>query len=342
MSPSSVAVLSDGHLGDRDSWLETEVVQHALVSYLARHPSVTSLVLLGDTLDLNFGTLKTAIDGRYLDRSSRRPGFRALLGAICSETRIGSIVYVPGNHDYAIWDWEARQRHVLAALARGEELPHRPMCRGCLEDSFLAGLVPAGRQVRFSVTFPDHVRGVGDHWIVLTHGHWLEKVQTGGVVLADVASADCTQAFLEHLAVASAQYQAFASALAIRRRTRVGLHKVYKAITSAWDCVCICYEAMRRMRGKAPSAAALRVIDVYLRYVVRDALASGLGPRPSTPRLRPSSSATPMCPASGRLQVPPRGETASMLILSPAEYGVAADLIRFIPSGDETSQPLDS
>ena len=342
MPTPSLAVLSDCHLGDERSWLELAAVQQAVTQELASRCRGGTLVLLGDTLDLNFGTLTEAIEGDAKG-SPPRLGLRSLLASICSNADPARIVYVPGNHDYPIWDWEARQRNVLTPLSHGQALCGGILSRDVFDDSFLAGVMPAGSQVRFSVAFPDVAVRMGAHRLLLTHGHHLDQVQTGGVPLRKVLKQRCPKRFLDRLDKASAQYQTFAYALAIRRSTRKQIHRWYFRITSVWDWLHDSYLRARSLRYNPISSGLLRTIQAYAWYVAADpapsAFVFGHTHMPGGERTRPwRGRRWPVFHVfnSGSF-VPPRKREASMLVLSVADSGaLVVDQLSFTKTGQVT------
>jgi predicted phosphodiesterase len=346
-SASWVAVMSDAHIGDSDSWMERQAIQDAVTSCLAARPSIGTLVLLGDTLDLNFAPLKTAVDGRWHGPDHPRdPGLRAFLDAVCTNTKVDRIIYVPGNHDYSIRDLEATNRNSLDALKAGEELPHSPMWRDRLDDSFLTGLIPKDRrnEVRLIVPFPHCVAVIGGHRVVLTHGHWFDRIQTAGVALSelDAPSGPEAQAFLRKLVIASAQYQTFARGIAIRRASRAGLHGIYKWAAGIWDHMHARFESKHGLRGKPPNADILRAIGAYLRCVAGETPASALVfGHTHTPGAWEVGTGPQRLPVynSGSF-VPREGEKATLLVLHPDEDELAVDLVSFTEPGEETSNRL--
>ena len=342
-----VAVMSDTHFGDSDSWMERQAIQDAVTLSLAARPSIGTLVLLGDTLDLNFAPWKTAVDGRWHGAERPRdPGLRAFLHAACTSTKVDRIVYVPGNHDYSVWDLEATNRNTLDALRAGEELPFRPMWCDRLDDSFLTGLIPEDQRgnVELTVPFPHCVAVVGGHRVVLTHGHWFDRMQTAGVALSelDAPSGPEAQAYLRELVIASAQYQTFARGIAIRRASRAGLHGLYKFAAGIWDFLHARFERKHGLRGKRPNKDILRAISAYLRCVAigtpASALVFGHTHTPGAWEVETDGQRLPVYNSGSFL--PREGEKATMLVLRPDEGELGVDLVGFTESGEETSDRL--
>ena len=342
MPTPSVAVLSDAHLGDEKSWLERAAVQQAVTEQLACRCPGGTLVLLGDTLDLNFGTLTEAIEGDA-KASPPRLGLRSLLASICSNADLARIIYVPGNHDYPIWDWEARQRNVLTPLSHGQALGGGILSRDVFDDSFLAGARPPGSRVRFSMAFPDVTVHMEAHRLLLTHGHHLDQVQTGGVPLRKVVTQRCPKRFLDRLEKASAQYQTFAYALAIRRSTRKQIHRWYFRITGVLDWLRDSYLRARSLRHNPISSGLLRTIQAYAWYVAEDpapsAFVFGHTHMPGRGKTRPwRGRRWPVFHVfnSGSF-VPPRKREASMLVVSLADSGdLVVEQLNFTKAGQVT------
>ena len=339
---ASVAVLSDAHLGDPNSRLEQAAMQSAVVATLQAREAAT-LVLLGDTLDLDFGTLVTGVEGR-LHGDGRLTGLRALLNAICAKTQVQEIVYVPGNHDYAIWNWEATWRNALEPLARGATLTGGVQACGVVEKPFLAGLLPESERGRFTLVYPDYHVKVAGRDILLTHGHYLDRKQTEGIALTDILKKDCDadrQEFREDVFKASAQYQDVAHALAVGRAWRVDSHRVYGVVTHALDEVCRIYDWLTNMRGKPLAPEDLPAIACYLKYFAAPPVASAfvyghthVPGRWDTPN---GASGVPSTPVynSGSF-IPPDDLNSSMLFLSEEKGALAVDLVGF-PKATETT-----
>jgi len=342
---ASVAVLSDAHLGERNSWLEKQAVQDGVISALNARPTVGTLVLLGDTLDLNLGPLVTGVEGRLRD-SGRRPGLRSFLREVCSRTAIGGIVYVVGNHDYAVWDWEATQRNALTPLSRGESLHGAVVMSDTFPDPFLAGLLPDAKRHMLSLAFPHYLATIGTHRVVMTHGHHLDRVQTEGIALTDLPKASDPQVFLRNLTIASAQYQTFAHALSIRRRTRAELHRLYWGLAPIYDFLVSAYKASRGLRKHAPSAAVLRAVDVYVHCVAAEPSASAFvfGHTHVPGKWMTKGDANrgwrPVCVYNSGSFVPPRGMDSSLLLLGLEGEQLVGDLVGFTSAGAEKTLPL--
>jgi predicted phosphodiesterase len=335
MATSSVVVLSDAHLGEPHSLLELIAFQEAVVRAVAERAGRT-LVLLGDTLDLDFGTLVTGIEGRY--RHPDRAGLRGLLQALCQRTGISRILYVPGNHDFAVWDWEAMWRHTLRPLHDGGKITGGVLREGCLYDTFLTGLLPGGPAPELTVSFPHCVVTVGGADILCTHGHYLDPRQCGGVSLLELNRLPESERarFLDKLFKASAQYQTVLEAMAIRRSWRAQAHRLYSAATAPLDWLNAWWNSLRGLRGKPLSSKQVPMIEAYLRYVARGTTASAfIFGHTHVPGRRE----TPIPIYNSGSFVPPRGYQASMLFLYPAQEGAEAEIAWFDASGVVRGEP---
>ncbi len=335
MAASSVAVLSDAHLGDPHSLLELTAIQEAVIGAVAER-SPQALVLLGDTLDLDFGTLVTSIEGRH--RHADRAGLRALLVGLCRNTSIGEIRYVAGNHDFVVWDWEAMWQHTLRPLHDGGKLTGDVKRKGCLCDSFLTGLLPADAKPEFTVVFPHCVVTVGGADIVLTHGHYLDAWQCGGMSLLELNRLPESkhEEFLDKLFKASAQYQTVLEAMAARRAWRARSHRIYSAATAPLDWLNSWLSARFGLRGKPLSSKQVPMIEAYLRYVARGTTASAfVFGHTHVPGRRE----TPVPIYNSGSFVPPLSYQASVLFLHPAQDGAEAEMVWFDAKGGVTSEP---
>jgi predicted phosphodiesterase len=335
MATSSVAVLSDAHLGEPHSLLELTTFQEAVVRAVGERAGRT-LVLLGDTLDLDFGTLVTGIEGRH--RHPDRAGLRALLGALCQRTGISKILYVPGNHDFAVWEWEAMWRHTLQPLHDGRRIDGSVLREGCLGDTFLTGLLPGGPGPELTVSFPHCIVTVGGADIVCTHGHYLDAWQCGGVSLLELnrLPESARDEFLDKLFKASAQYQTVVEAMAIRRSWRTQSHRIYSALTAPLDWLNAWWGSLRGLRGKPLSSKQAPMIEAYLRYVARGTTASAFIFGHTHV---PGRGEAPIPIYNSGSFVPPRGYQSSMLFLYPAAEGAEAEMVWFDANGTVRSEP---
>jgi len=100
-------IFSDLHFGDASCSLSSQPVALGLRSFLWGLGDVKELILAEDILDANISSLHVAIEGRNGSSSwPKQLGFRRWLASLFENDNfnVESIVYVPGNHDYIIWN----------------------------------------------------------------------------------------------------------------------------------------------------------------------------------------------------------------------------------------------
>ncbi len=293
--PGRTLVLSDMHFGTPQSSVNAPVHRDALVAHVVSRAPWKEIVFTGDLLDANLSTLTQAIEGRRR-RGPEVFGFRRFLEDLDGAARNANgsglkdvaerWVYVPGNHDYKIWDQLASRLALDDVLARGEKLGsvRIPVERHRWADgsSFFAGVfLPFGVSERVSVAYPNHEAtfGAAGDTMVFTHGHYLDPSQTRGNDLAAHLSGDLAPRALaderRRIFVETAQVQAVASAVSFTRDTQhlvgdlVGpdglVDKLRKigASAGAW-ILRVVFARDGSLRGESLSRRQLDRIDAYL------------------------------------------------------------------------------
>lgn len=232
--PDRFLVMSDMHFGTPESSINDPALRRALLAHLVAQAPWREIILTGDLLDANLSTLTRAIEGRVAGRGPAICGFRGFLQELDEAMRRAGAgqglrevarrwIYVPGNHDYKIWDLLASRLACEDVLARGDEMGSVPTPvqahRWEGDASFFAGLFrPFGASDRVLVTYPDHeVSFAAGHRMVLTHGHYLDPSQTRGNALPAALGGDLAGEGLERvrrrIVKETAQFQALASAV---------------------------------------------------------------------------------------------------------------------------------
>ncbi len=236
-----ILVLSDAHFGTPESSINTPVYALALVEHIAGGAPWDEIVLTGDLLDVNLSTFTRSIEGgKYPDLPTPLFGFRQFLDALDKSIRNRNAakgladvaarwVYVPGNHDYKIWDMLATKVVCEDVLRDGRAMgsvptPLKQYTWHGLE-SFFAGIFRAyNAHDRVTVTYPNHQLAIGNDLAVLTHGHYLDPSQTWRNDLharvTKAPSADERAKTIRAIFIETAQYQAAANAVSFTRRTR--------------------------------------------------------------------------------------------------------------------------
>lgn len=188
-------VLSDMHFGTPESSINAAQFRDPLVDYIVSRAPWDEIVFTGDLLDLNLSTFTRAIEGgTWQDLNGPLFGFRQFIQEL--DTRIrrqspdqGLIhltrkwIYVPGNHDYKIWDMLSSKIVCDDVLASGKKIGtvQTPVMMGKWigEESFFAGIFRAyGAQSQVIIEYPNHEIDFCREKMVLTHGHYLDAKQT--------------------------------------------------------------------------------------------------------------------------------------------------------------------
>lgn len=194
-------VLSDLHLGDRDSILtaaaadgdgvDASVAGAVLVELvgglrelLAQQQQRPTLIINGDFLDLAFGSMSNAL--MMFERFAE-------LALAPGEELFDDILYLPGNHDHHLWEM-ARETHYRLEVAshhheHGMPEPNHTTPLGAdgaiaslLLDQVLAhlyegGVAPESRP-RVRVVYPNLAlyEPTHDRCVVIHHGHYVEPI----------------------------------------------------------------------------------------------------------------------------------------------------------------------
>lgn len=217
--PCTHLVLSDMHFGTPESSVNDDEVVEALADVIARD-HWSEVIFSGDLLDLNLSTFTKAIEGSRHEGKKLR-GFREFMSTIASRASAGQgvdrWVYIPGNHDYAIWNILSTERACVEVLDRGQRMGSvgTPLRSGEWKDgtAFIAGVFPEDERTKVDVVYPDHlIGGVGG--ILVTHGHYLDWKQTWFNRLTELENADESRSSaIKKIFIETAFYQALAASV---------------------------------------------------------------------------------------------------------------------------------
>lgn len=286
-------VLSDMHFGTPESSINRAEYRRSLVEYIVSRAPWEEIIFTGDLLDVNLSTLTRAIEGHESDEGTSC-GFRHFLEELDGSCRrlpspstLNELatrwIYVPGNHDYKIWDLLATRANCEDVLGSGARLdPGRmPLARGAWPngDSFFAGIFkPFGAQARVAVEYPDHDVAFGGDTMVFTHGHYLDASQTRGHDLTDNlrnTPPNVARKTIHTIVVDTAQYQAVANAVSFKPETRRFINNLFGP-RGLWNKVYqmgirivawlarLLFVRRGALRGKALSTHQLDNIETYL------------------------------------------------------------------------------
>jgi UDP-2,3-diacylglucosamine pyrophosphatase LpxH len=292
-----ILVLSDAHFGTAESSINTPAYASALVEHIARGAPWEEIVLTGDLLDVNLSTFTESIEGgEYPDAPIRLFGFRQFVDALHASMHgrdpskgladvAGRWVYVPGNHDYKIWDMLATKVVCEDVLRDGRPMGavatplRRHTWRGL--ESFFAGIFKRyGAHDRVVVTYPNHEAVIAGELAVFTHGHYLDRSQTWRndlhTEIAAATSAEDRARRIRRIFIETAQYQTAANAASFTKSTRRFFHALFgpEGIASTSDKVLVALGAwiLRLLflgeapRGRRISDELLLNIESYLTH----------------------------------------------------------------------------
>lgn len=289
-------VLSDAHFGTPESSINDPRAAEALTNYVVSRAPWEEVVLTGDLLDVNLSTFTRSIEGgKYPDLARPLFGFRQFVRGLyaargkkaggAGEPLSRKWVYVPGNHDYKVWDMLATRVVCEDVLLAGKSMGSIPTplrahtWQG--EQSFFAGIFREfGATDLVWVSYPNHVVSFGSYGtMLLTHGHYLDSTQTWRNDLATEVYREepgSEDKAIRRVIIETAQYQTIANAVSFTRRTRrfvndvVGPDGLMNKMGRLW--IRLGAWVLRLVfrpdgtRGEAISAKTLRNIETYVEY----------------------------------------------------------------------------
>lgn len=257
-------IFSDLHFGDPSCSLSKKAVANAVRSFLWGLPAIKELILAGDILDANISTLTRAIEGKA--NSGTWPaqlGFRQWLLHLFEDDRlkVERIVYIPGNHDYIIWNILSTNKVFVEPISQGVVPGQLPLMEATFPHPFINGVAPASVRERFIVTYPDYEFDLAGRSVLVTHGHYLDEKQTllkNLDALIRKEHGNKKQAIRKFF-IGTAQYQAVANAVSYLKGSRDLVLTVYKGLSS-------CFDIIGKLRGKTIDTNTLKAIELYLYY----------------------------------------------------------------------------
>ena len=290
-------VLSDMHFGTSESSINDPRFSDALIQYMVSRAPWEEILLIGDLLDVNLSTISRAIEGiAGSGHDTPLLGFRKFIEALDLGMKqkdwtkglkelTRNWYYVPGNHDYKIWDMLATKVVCTDVLTNGKRMDavSTPLMsyKWTGTESFFAGIFrPYGVQDQVAVEYPNHeiFFGQEQEMMVLTHGHYLDSTQTRGNNLADHFR-DLTSAAEIHKAkrkifIETAQYQTVANSVSFTMQWRrlvnviVGpdgvVNKLKKIRNECGDWLLMLFFSSEGMKGKQISIKQLLNVEYYL------------------------------------------------------------------------------
>jgi len=266
-------VFSDLHFGDPRSLLHNGQQLEKLLSIAGKHRPIRRIVLLGDILDLQIGNWSLAIEGMPLGTGGRRsPGFRRFLNDLVARVEAKHVHFVPGNHDYRVFDYLSVDRYLIARLATGKRLHGKLSFYRHFRRPFLRGILTSG-QASFEATYPHLELRLGEHRLVLGHGHYLDASQGLGIDVHRAfrgvnpkdtkASTEARQNFFRRVGL----YQSIVDGGAVNYQVRQG---VYRRAVGALHAVGKLGDLTRgKARGRPIDRGLKQNILTYVRFCCR-------------------------------------------------------------------------
>ena len=260
-------VLSDLHFGDTRCSLHAMRTAYALVHRLQEYQQIDEIFLLGDILDLQLATWSQSIEGRILNGPAKRAvGFRYFLNFLLRETRAGTVTYIPGNHDYKIFDYHSIDRHLILPLKSGKKLSGKVSYFRKFTPSFLQGLIE-GDAAQFRVLYPHHTIRTSGGRLLLTHGHYFDPSQSFyqeiRKAFPETIEKDKIPAYRKEFFKRTSAYQNFVSGLSIQPRLRNLFNSIYQPVTTLKQTI------QHRERKSFLTNAMRRNMETYVAFCCR-------------------------------------------------------------------------
>lgn len=257
-------IFSDLHFGDPLCSLSSQSVATGLRSFLWGLGPVNELILAGDILDANISSLTRAIEGRKNSGAwPKQVGFRHWLAYLFEDNHsdIERIVYIPGNHDYIIWNILSTNEVFADPVSQGKVPTNLPLTEGTFLQPFIRGVAPEGARDRFCVIYPDYDFDLSGRSVLVTHGHYLDEEQTLFRNLATLIRKEKgnKKEAIRKFFIGTAQYQAVANAVSYLKGSRDFVEKTYRGISSIFD-------AIGKLRHNPIDVNMLKAIEMYLYY----------------------------------------------------------------------------
>lgn len=174
-------IFSDLHFGDPLCSLRRKVVTQGLRSFLQGLGRIDEIILAGDILDANISSLTRAIEGlKGTGAWPKQLGFRAWLSYLLEDggVDVGRIIYIPGNHDYIVWNILSTDKAFVQPISNGQVPTELPLMEAVFSKPFIRGVAPFSMQDKFSVIYPDYEFNLAGQSVLVTHGHYLDELQT--------------------------------------------------------------------------------------------------------------------------------------------------------------------
>jgi UDP-2,3-diacylglucosamine pyrophosphatase LpxH len=260
-------IFSDLHFGDPLCSLRRKPVVKGLRSFLSGLETIEEMIFAGDILDANIASLTEAIEGKGASESwPRRIGFRQWFAYLFEEKtpEVRRIVYLPGNHDYIIWNILSTDEAFVQPISQGRVPENLPLQEASFPKPFVRGIAPQKMRDRFVVEYPDYVFDLAGRSVLVTHGHYLDKKQTlfkDLQTLVREEDGDEAKAVRKFFKM-TAQYQMAASTVSYMKGMRDFVDNVHKKLSDFFDL----FDVIGKLRNQPIDGEMLEALEMYLYY----------------------------------------------------------------------------
>lgn len=260
-------IFSDLHFGDPLCSLRRKSVASGLRQFVQELEYVDELILAGDILDANIASLTQAIEGiKGTEPWPKQIGFRDWLAFLFEGLKfnVNKIVYIPGNHDYIIWNILATDKAFVQPISQGQIPQNLPLMEGVFSDAFIRGIFPKQVRERLVVVYPDYEFNLSDRSVLVTHGHYLDDQQTLFKNLKEMiyeANGNEAEA-VRNFFIGTAQYQTLANVVSYMKGMRKFVYKAHKKIGKILDTI----DIIGKIRNQPINNRMIKAIEMYLRY----------------------------------------------------------------------------
>jgi UDP-2,3-diacylglucosamine pyrophosphatase LpxH len=268
-------VLSDLHFGDSRCSLHSMKAVRAFTEQLKPFAPLRQIFLLGDILDLQLANWAQAIEGLILPNRGRVVGFRYFFNYLLEQTGASEVFYIPGNHDYRIFDYHSIDRFLIHPLRSGKKLSGRVAFFRTFPESFLQGLVKHP-DVKIKVCYPHHSAKINRARVIFTHGHFFDPTQAFnhevGKIFSRAENLEQKQIrrirhdYMRRVSL----YQNVVSTFMMRKELRDWFSLIYQPLTS-WS-----QHFVHRKRKRFLTKAMIRSIDHYVAFCSRSKKVDGV------------------------------------------------------------------
>jgi len=262
-------ILSDLHFGDSRCTLHDMETVRGLVQRLQPYTPLHEIVLLGDILDLQLANWAQAVEGTISHKPFRKSvGFRYFINYLLDAAGARTITYVPGNHDYRIYEYHSIEKHLLRPLRNGRKLSGRAGFFRSFSDGFLQGVIDR-KDAKLQIVYPHYSMRLNGSTLILTHGHFFDPTQAFNQEIGRVfrGSVDLTREQVSRIRHRYFRrvslYQNVVCGLSMKKELRDAFSALYQPVSM------LKHKLSHRSRKTFLTPAMIRSIRNYVRFCCR-------------------------------------------------------------------------